>query len=235
MLEDLISVHARVVSQRAGNLSGLHIDQRSHPLNPTGRRLGKGGCWPVVLAPTTRIPADRLAPNRRISGIQSGMQTYTRVHARSITVAIIRLTALMTSCRSGWCMHGKATSRNLFWRSSRRRTLCARHTPRKPGSSLSNRTRGGRIQSGSFGVRERGRGPHGQVRTDLPTQTCRRPGEPQPQGLRITIANLGYMGSFVSRANPDFCRTVLRLSDSIVTNIGALLFTQHHMNICYFP
>ena len=31
------------------------------------------------------------------------------------------------------------------------------------------------------------------------------------QGLRITIANLGYMGSFVSRANPDFCRTVLRL------------------------
>ena len=39
-----------------------------------------------------------------------------------------------------------------------------------------------------------------------------------PQGLRITIANLGYMGSFVSRANPDFCRTVLRLSDSIVTN-----------------
>ena len=39
-----------------------------------------------------------------------------------------------------------------------------------------------------------------------------------PQGLRITIANLGYMGSFVSRANPDFCRTVLRLSDSVVTN-----------------
>jgi len=38
------------------------------------------------------------------------------------------------------------------------------------------------------------------------------------QGLRITIANLGYMGSFVSRANPDFCRTVLRLSDGIVTN-----------------
>jgi len=38
------------------------------------------------------------------------------------------------------------------------------------------------------------------------------------QGLRITIANLGYMGSFVSRANPDFCRTVLRLSDSVVTN-----------------
>jgi hypothetical protein len=39
-----------------------------------------------------------------------------------------------------------------------------------------------------------------------------------PQGLRITIAKLGYMGSFVSRANPDFCRTVLRLSDSVVTN-----------------
>ena len=39
-----------------------------------------------------------------------------------------------------------------------------------------------------------------------------------PQGLRITIAKLGYMGSFVSRANPDFCRTVLRFSDSIVTN-----------------
>jgi len=38
------------------------------------------------------------------------------------------------------------------------------------------------------------------------------------QGLCITIANLGYMGSFVSRANPDFCRTVLRLSDGIVTN-----------------
>jgi hypothetical protein len=38
------------------------------------------------------------------------------------------------------------------------------------------------------------------------------------QGLRITIAKLGYMGSFVSRANPDFCRTVLRLSDSVVTN-----------------
>ena len=38
------------------------------------------------------------------------------------------------------------------------------------------------------------------------------------QGLRITIAKLGYMGSFVSRANPDFCHTVLRLSDSIVTN-----------------
>ena len=43
-------------------------------------------------------------------------------------------------------------------------------------------------------------------------------GEGQNQGLRITIANLGYMGSFVSRANPDFCRTVLRLSDSVVTN-----------------
>jgi hypothetical protein len=38
------------------------------------------------------------------------------------------------------------------------------------------------------------------------------------QGLRITIAKLGYMGSFVSRTNPDFCRTVLRLSDSVVTN-----------------
>ena len=38
------------------------------------------------------------------------------------------------------------------------------------------------------------------------------------QGLRIIIAKLGYMGSFVSRANPDFCRTVLRLSDSVVTN-----------------
>ena len=38
------------------------------------------------------------------------------------------------------------------------------------------------------------------------------------QGLRITIAKLGYMGSFVSRSNPDFCRTVLRLSDSVVTN-----------------
>ena len=42
--------------------------------------------------------------------------------------------------------------------------------------------------------------------------------EPQHQRSRITIANLGYMGSFVSRANPDFCRTVLRLSDSVVTN-----------------
>ncbi len=40
------------------------------------------------------------------------------------------------------------------------------------------------------------------------------------QGLRITIAMLGYMGSFVSRANPDFCHTVLRLSDSVVTNTG---------------
>ena len=38
------------------------------------------------------------------------------------------------------------------------------------------------------------------------------------QGLRITIAKLGYMRSFVSRANPDFCRTVLRLFDSVVTN-----------------
>jgi hypothetical protein len=38
------------------------------------------------------------------------------------------------------------------------------------------------------------------------------------QGLRITIANLGYMGSFVSRTNSNFCRTVLRLSDSVVTN-----------------
>jgi len=42
--------------------------------------------------------------------------------------------------------------------------------------------------------------------------------EPQHQRSRITIASLGYMGSFVSRANPDFCRTVLRLSDSVVTN-----------------
>ena len=40
------------------------------------------------------------------------------------------------------------------------------------------------------------------------------------QGLRITIAILGHMGSFVSRANPDFCPTVLRLSDSVVTNTG---------------
>src|SRR5208337_1561572 len=39
-----------------------------------------------------------------------------------------------------------------------------------------------------------------------------------PQGLRITIAILGHMGSFVSRANPDFCPTVLRLFDSVVTN-----------------
>ena len=38
------------------------------------------------------------------------------------------------------------------------------------------------------------------------------------QGLRITIAKLGYMGNFVSRANPDFCHAVLRLSDSVVTN-----------------
>ena len=38
------------------------------------------------------------------------------------------------------------------------------------------------------------------------------------QGLRITIAKLGYMGSFVSRTNSNFCRTVLRLSDSVVTN-----------------
>src|SRR5271157_1255073 len=38
------------------------------------------------------------------------------------------------------------------------------------------------------------------------------------QGLRITIAILGHMGSFVSRANRDFCPTVLRLSDSVVTN-----------------
>jgi len=36
------------------------------------------------------------------------------------------------------------------------------------------------------------------------------------QGLRITIAKLGYMGSFVSRTNSNFCRTVLRLSDSVV-------------------
>src|SRR5208283_1861425 len=40
------------------------------------------------------------------------------------------------------------------------------------------------------------------------------------QGLRITIAILGHMGSFVSRANPDFCPTVLRLFDSVVTNTG---------------
>ena len=40
----------------------------------------------------------------------------------------------------------------------------------------------------------------------------------QFQGLRITIANLGYMGRFVSRTNSNFCRTVLRLSDSVVTN-----------------
>jgi len=38
------------------------------------------------------------------------------------------------------------------------------------------------------------------------------------QGLRITIAILGHMGSFVSRANPDLCPTVLRLFDSVVTN-----------------
>jgi hypothetical protein len=38
------------------------------------------------------------------------------------------------------------------------------------------------------------------------------------QGLRITIAKLGYMGSFVSRTNSNFCRTVLRLSDSVVSN-----------------
>ena len=42
------------------------------------------------------------------------------------------------------------------------------------------------------------------------------------QGLRITIAKLGYMGSLVSRANPNFCRTVLRLSDSVVTNTAHL-------------
>jgi hypothetical protein len=46
----------------------------------------------------------------------------------------------------------------------------------------------------------------------------RRDGVERAQGLRITIAKLGYMGSFVSRSNPDFCRTVLRLSDSVVTN-----------------
>ena len=55
------------------------------------------------------------------------------------------------------------------------------------------------------------------------------------QGLRITIAKLGYMGSFVSRTNSNFCRTVLRLSDSVVTNTAALLFTFNHMNILYFP
>ena len=38
------------------------------------------------------------------------------------------------------------------------------------------------------------------------------------QGLRITIAILGHMGSFVSRANPYFCPIVLRLFDSVVTN-----------------
>ena len=38
------------------------------------------------------------------------------------------------------------------------------------------------------------------------------------QGLRITIAILGHMGSFVSRANPYFCPVVLRLFDSVVTN-----------------
>jgi hypothetical protein len=42
------------------------------------------------------------------------------------------------------------------------------------------------------------------------------------QGLRITIANLGYMGGFVSRTNSNFCRTVLRLSDSVVTNTAHL-------------
>jgi hypothetical protein len=42
--------------------------------------------------------------------------------------------------------------------------------------------------------------------------------EATDQGLRITIANLGYMGRFVSRTNSNFCRTVLRLSDRVVTN-----------------
>src|SRR5271166_1487956 len=58
--------------------------------------------------------------------------------------------------------------------------------------------------------------PRGRVplRLGLSRVRTRRHG----QGLRISIADLGYMGSFVSRANPDFCRTVLRLSDSIVTN-----------------
>ena len=46
------------------------------------------------------------------------------------------------------------------------------------------------------------------------------------QGLRITIAKLGYIGSFVSRANPDFCRTVLRLSDSVVTKTAHLVVSQ---------
>ena len=57
----------------------------------------------------------------------------------------------------------------------------------------------------------------------------------QFQGLRITIANLGHMGSFVSRTNSNFCRTVLRLSDSVVTNTAAFVFTHDHMNILYFP
>jgi hypothetical protein len=45
-----------------------------------------------------------------------------------------------------------------------------------------------------------------------------RGGHSHHQGLRITIAKLGYMGSFVSRTNSNFCRTVLRLSDSVVSN-----------------
>jgi hypothetical protein len=44
------------------------------------------------------------------------------------------------------------------------------------------------------------------------------PWDRQNQGLRITIAILGHMGSFVSRANPYFCPIVLRLFDSVVTN-----------------
>src|SRR5271157_4241012 len=62
-----------------------------------------------------------------------------------------------------------------------------------------------------------------KARADTTTASTKAVGGQQSgvrstQGLRITIAKLGYMGSFVSRSNPDFCRTVLRLSDSVVTN-----------------
>ena len=55
----------------------------------------------------------------------------------------------------------------------------------------------------------------GYSRYEVQTEKFRRV---DGQGLRITIAILGHMGSFVSRANPYFCPIVLRLFDSVVTN-----------------
>ena len=56
--------------------------------------------------------------------------------------------------------------------------------------------------------------------TELDVTVCHYPPGTSKwnQGLRITIAKLGHMESFISRANPDFCRSVVRLFDSVVTN-----------------